>query len=118
MYTQEQIDYSYQPQSFINNNIHKDANINSNWSYRRYIQKNANDIMKHNTMCAINASGNNPYVLINNQIGPNIPYLYTNSFDSYKSNYDTNNSDLKQNYLNQQQIKARMVSPSIPTNKL
>jgi hypothetical protein len=42
-----------------------------------------------------------------------VPYLY-NSLQSQSQGY---NSDLKQDFLNKQRIKARMVSPAIPTNK-
>lgn len=108
------IDYAYQPQSFVNNNIHNEANIHSNWNYRRYIQKNANEIMKYNSMEAINDSGNNPFTLYNNVVGPNVPIVYKNI---YQPSNSINNSDLKKQFLQKEQINARMVSPSIPTNK-
>lgn len=111
----QNIDYAYQPQLHINNYIRKDSNINSNWNYRRFMQQNANDIMKYNMMLASNNSGNNPYILYNNQVGPNIPFVYNNIYDNRIPNIDKNESDLKQNYLNNIQIKARMISPSIPT---
>jgi hypothetical protein len=87
----------------------------SNWNYRRYIQKNANDIMKYNMMAACNNSGNNPYILYNNQVGPNVPFVYKNIYDNRMPPIANTDSDLKQNYLNNIQIKARMVSPSINT---
>ena len=70
------INYAYQPQAQTNNNLLKNANITSNWSYRQYIQKNANSIMKNNTMQYINASGNNPYSITNNEKLDTNPYLY------------------------------------------
>ena len=42
-----------------------DNGITSNWKYRQYMQKNANQIMKFNTMQTINDSGNNPYSVLN-----------------------------------------------------
>jgi hypothetical protein len=119
-YSPENIDYAYHNEIekiYVNKNIHKDANINSNWSYRKYMQKNANDIMKYNMMSATTASGNNPYILYNNQIGSNVPFLYNNIYDNRDPNIVNNSSDLKQMYLNEEQMKARMVSPIIPTNK-
>jgi hypothetical protein len=65
-------------------------NNSSNWSYRRYLQQNANEIMKHNTMAYISESGNNPYILSNNSV------------------VNDNKSDLKNKYLQEQQIKAKM----------
>ena len=104
----------WQPQAVFNNNILQDSNITSNWKYRQYIQKNASQIMKYNSMESISASGNNPYYGTDtNQSTANIPHLY-NSLQSQSKGY---NSDLKQDFLNSQRIKARMVSPAIPTNK-
>jgi hypothetical protein len=54
---------SWQPEAVVNNKIRSESNITSNWGYRQYIQKNANQIMKYNTMEAIYASGNNPYTM-------------------------------------------------------
>jgi hypothetical protein len=84
----------------------------TNWQYRQYIQKNANEIMKYNTMQSINASGNNPYTLVNTAPTQNTPYLY-NSLHPAQNSIP---SDLKQNYMTKEQMKARMISPSISTN--
>jgi hypothetical protein len=85
-------------------------NFQSNWKYREFMQKNANEIMKYNTKSAINNSGNNPYCVINNEKQSNVPL-------SFSSMYDTNkyfdNSDLKESYMKKQQLKLRLVSPQI-----
>jgi len=106
----------WQPNSSTNTKIQTDTKINTNWQYRHYIQKNANDIMKYNTMQSINASGNNPYTLLNTKPIQNTPYLYNSIYDTSVPAYGFKNSDLKQNYMTKEQIKSRMVSPSIPTN--
>jgi hypothetical protein len=81
------------------------------------MQKNANQIMKYNTMQTIHDSGNNPYsVLNNNNINNNQPYLYNSIHDTNNPEYGFRNSDLKQDYIKKQQMKSKMVSPSIPTN--
>lgn len=105
------------PSSCLNEQIKKDANIKSNWSYRYYLQNNALDIMKLNTTSAIQSSGNNPFSLDNNKVSSNFPYLFSSSFDNNYSNIDSfnNNSDLKKEYINNYNFKARMVAPSIPT---
>lgn len=103
----------WQPDASTNNKIQIDTGITSNWKYRQYIQKNANDIMKYNTMQSINNSGNNPYTLLNTKPTENTPYLY-NSI--HETSIHFRNSDLKQEYITKQQIKARLISPSISTN--
>jgi len=87
----------------------------TNWQYRQYIQKNANEIMKYNTMQSINDSGNNPYTVLNTKPVQNTPYLY-NSIHPTQNSIPYRNSDLKQNYMTKEQMRARMISPSISTN--
>lgn len=106
----------WQPNSSTNKKIQVDADITSNWKYRQYIQKNANDIMKYNTMEYINASGNNPYTILNTNPVGNTPYLYNSVHDSNNPKYGFSNSDLKQDYMSKIQIKSRMIAPSISTN--
>ncbi len=105
---------SWQPQASVNNKILQDGNITSNWKYRQYIQHNANQIMKYNTMEAVNASGNNPYYGTDlSQSTANVPQLY----NSLQTPSVTLDSDLKRDFLNKQRMSARMISPSIPTDK-
>lgn len=105
----------WQPESSTNRKIQVDTGISSNWKYRQYMQKNANEIMKFNAMQSINDSGNNPYTLLNTTSVGNNPYLYTSLHDTNNPVYGFNNSDLKQDYMTKEQMKARMVAPSIPT---
>ena len=104
----------WQPQAVLNNNMLQDSHITSNWKYRQYIQKNASQIMKYNSMESISASGNNPYYGTDtNQSRANVPHLYP----SLQSQSISQDSDLKRDFLDKQRIKARMVSPAISTNK-
>ena len=106
----------WQPEAVTNQKIRVDAEINTNWKYRQYMQKNANQIMKHNTMTAIDSSGNNPYALLNTESTNKTPYLYKSIHDTNNPSYGFRNSDLKQDYMTKQQIQAKMVSPYIHTN--
>jgi hypothetical protein len=106
----------WQQDGSTNKKIQLDSGINSNWKYRQYIQKNANEIMKYNTMQYINASGNNPYTLLNTETVGNTPYLYNSVHDTNKPLYGFRDSDLKQDYISKEQIKSRMIAPSISTN--
>lgn len=107
--------YSWQPEATVNNKIHRESNITSNWKYRQYIQKNANQIMKYNTMESIYASGNNPYTILGVEETNKTPFLYNSTHDSNHPKYGFRNSDLKQNFMTKQQMQAKMISPSIPT---
>jgi len=113
----QNIAYSlWHPFSSTTNKILVDSKINSNWQYRQYMQKNANQIMKYNTMQTINESGNNPYSVSNTIPTNNVPHLYRSIHDTSNPSYGFNNSDLKQDYITKQQLKTKMISPSIPTN--
>jgi hypothetical protein len=107
---------SWQPESAINNKIQVDAGLTTNWKYRQYMQNNAQDIMKYNTMETFQASGNNPYIIQDNVQTENSPYLFNSVHDVNNSPIDVNNSDLKRDYMKQEQMKARMVAPSISLN--
>jgi hypothetical protein len=110
-------DYNlWQPQASTNRKIQVDSGISSNWKYRQYIQKNANEIMKYNTMEYINSSGNNPYTLLNIKPVQNTPYLYNSVHDTNNPPYGFRNSDLKQDYIKKVQMRSRMVAPNISTN--
>ena len=65
----------------------------------------------------IYSSGNNPYAITDNMINDNVPYKFSSLYDPRMPNYGSNNSDLKQDFLKKQQISARMIAPSISTNK-
>jgi len=104
-----------QPDSIINDKIKQQQGITSNWDYRRYLQKNAQDIMKYNYTDFVNDSGNNPNTYVNTQPSPNSPFVFQSIHDTRKPS-PQNNTDLKQWYLTREQLNARMISPSIPTN--
>jgi len=106
----------WQPGTQTNQKNQIDSGITSNWKYRQYMQKNAKQIMKYNTMQTISTSGNNPYSVLNTNPVNNCPHLYKSTHDSSNPAYGFRNSDLKQDYITKQQTKAKMISPSIPTN--
>lgn len=107
---------SWQPQMTANNNIRAESDITSNWKYRQYMQKNAKEIMKYNSMQYINDSGNNPFSILNTQQVQVNPHLYNSIHDINDPLFGFRNSDLKHDYLKNHQIRSRMVAPSIPTN--
>lgn len=104
-----------QPESSVNQKIQVNSGISSNWQYRQYMQNNANQIMKYNTMQSIYSSGNNPYTSANTQPTNKTPYLYS-STNTSNPTYGFRNSDLKQDYMTRENLQSRLVSPTIPTN--
>jgi len=105
----------WNPDDSTNSKMKYDSNITSNWKYRQYMQKNANEIMKYNTMQMMNSSGNNPYTVLNTSPVGNTPYLYNSTHDNSGPAYGFRNTDLKQSYMTKEQMKSRMIAPSIPT---
>lgn len=108
---------SWQPDATINNKIHVDSGITSNWKYRQYMQNNAKHIMKYDTMEYVYDSGNNPYIIDNKNVSSNqaVPFSFTSL---HEPNYIFSDSDLKQDFLKKQQMSARMISPAFPAAKL
>ena len=111
------LESSWQPDAKTNNKIHVDSGITSNWKYRQYIQNNANNIMKYNSMEYIYASGNNPYAVSNKIPSANVPYKFSSLYDPSVPNYGYSDSDFKQEFLKKQQLSARMIAPSFQMNK-
>ena len=106
---------NWQPEAVINNKIQQKEGIQSNWDYRNFLQNNASQIMKHNYLEAVHSSGNIPPNYVHKNLS-NTPFVFSSIHDETKPNYGYNNSDLKSNYLSREQLNARLVAPSIPTN--
>ena len=104
----------WQPDATINNKIHVDSGITSNWKYRQYIQNNAKHIMKYNTMEACYTLGLNPATVVNTETLPNSPFVFKSTTDNDGPAFGYSRSDLKNLYLTSEQLNARMISPSIP----
>lgn len=103
---------SWQPEAQTNNQILHDAGIKSNWKYRQYMQKNAKNIMKTNSMQAIQDSGNNAYVDTFNAKTIHAPVFYKSIQENSHPRFGEN-SDLKNNFLSRQRINAKMTAPSV-----
>jgi len=110
---------SWQPDAIINNKIHAESGLTSNWKYRQYMQNNAKHIMKYDTMEYVYASGNNPYIIDNKNVSSNqsVPYRFFSLHDPNTPTVGFSDSDLKQDFLKKQQMSSRMVAPSFPAAK-
>lgn len=105
---------SWQPESAANDQIMRENNIQSNWQYRRYIQKNADSILKQNQINAYNDTG---YILRNvNPPSTNMgPKQYASLYEISPSEQE---SDLKQLYLSRERLESRKVAPEITQSEL
>jgi hypothetical protein len=107
---------SWTPDATMNDQIKRNAKIASNWDYRRYLQHNAQDIMKYNNREACYTLGLNPQTVTNTQPSLNVPFVFQSVTDERHPPYGYRNSDLKNLYLSSEKLNARMIAPSIPTN--
>jgi hypothetical protein len=108
---------SWQPDAQVNERIQKQENIQSNWSYRQYLQRNGLQIMKYNSMESCYDLGLDPHIQTNTTPSSNVPYSFKNIYDTNQPGYGYCNSDLKNPYLSREQLNSRLVSPVInPTN--
>ena len=103
---------NYEAGASLDNNLKKKANIKTNSDYRKFLQKNADSIIRNNQLNACNECSNyyNTNNNNNNNLGITKPYI----FDSIISNdqpYGYENSDLKNIYLSRQVLQAQMHSP-------
>jgi hypothetical protein len=110
---------NWQPGSVINDNIRKEANITSNWQYRQYLSKNADTIMQINQLSAAGdcCSTTAQYGSGQQAITNNSPYLYKSCLDK-TAKYGYENSDLKNLYLADYALQARMVTPVFSQDQL
>jgi hypothetical protein len=108
---------SWQPEAVVNQRIQQKANINSNWSYRQYLQHNGLQIAEYNNMEAFYELGVDPHAHTGKTPSSNVPHKFNSIYDTSMPGYGYSNSDLKQPYLSREQLNARLVSPSInPAN--
>lgn len=101
----------WQPGSVINQQIRKENDIKSNWQYRQYLTKNADDIIKSNQLEACDNCCYCPSIRSGDAV-PNTPFLYNSCMEKSQP-YGYEDSDLKNMYLSRQQLESRMVAPII-----
>ena len=109
---------NWQPGAVINEYIRQQAHITSNWSYRQYLSKHADAIIKYNQMSACGECGANTVQYgAGVPVSNNSPYLYKSTLDETKQ-YGYENSDLKNLYLSDVNLQSRMVTPVFSQSEL
>jgi hypothetical protein len=105
---------TWEPETYINNGLVKKNNIQSNWQYRRFIQKNADYIIKYNLTESCNDTG---YFM--REVNPP---TYSGPPKQYNSLYEISptesGSDLKDSYLSRERLNSRKVAPEITQAEL
>lgn len=101
----------YESSSLLDNAIKTNANIKTNSDYRRYIQKNADLIIKNNQLRSCNECNSCPYVNYDVKMS-NKPYIF-NSILSKDQPYGYEDSDLKNIYLSREQLNAQKFNMQI-----
>ena len=107
---------SDQPEAVLNNSLIKELGLQSNWQYRSYLTKNAEDIMRYN----YRESSNDVGYFKRYQDTPkeyNVPFIYPSFISEAKPN-GYQNSDLKQAYLTREQLDARKIAPIITQEEI
>ena len=101
---------SYQPAALLNNNLRKEKDITSNWSYRQYLTQNATTLMQYNQLQACDQCCTCPPRYGNNQPISNTPYLYKSCVQNTQP-YGYESSNLKNIYLTDYELQCRMQAP-------
>jgi hypothetical protein len=108
----------WQPGSIINERIRKESNITSNWNYRKYLSENADTIIKYNQLSACGeCCANTAQYGTGQPVSNNSPYLYKSTMDN-TARFGYENSDLKNLYLSDVGLQARMVTPVFTQDEL
>jgi hypothetical protein len=109
---------NWQPGAVINEQLRKEAKIQTNWEYRRYLSNNADTIIKYNQLAALGDCCSNTGQYGDGQtVSNNSPYLYKSCMDN-TANYGYQSSDLKNLYLADITLQTRLVTPVLTQDQL
>jgi len=108
---------NYEPGTVLDNAIKKKENITNNSDYRKYLQTNADSIIKNNQLNACDQCGSCPYINNNTNMQElnGSPYIF-NSILSNNQPYGYENSDLKNLYISRLQMNNNLNMPRINLN--
>ena len=102
---------SWNTESSTNDQLKKMNSIQTNWDYRRYLTKNAVEVMSLNFNETANDTGFSFPPSSAPSAPPSSPYLY-NSLNEQTQPQGYMESDLKNMYLSREQLYSRRVAPT------
>ena len=109
---------SWQPESTENANLIESNGIKTNWQYRQFLMKNAQQIQEYNFRETCNDVGyfkrpiDLPSIQSNAVSGHSVPFKFGSILDNTKpAGYQE--SDLKSIYLSREQLDARRIAPMV-----
>ena len=109
---------SWQPGTKISEDIREQAGIKSNWQYRKYMQDNADSVVKYNQLAACDqCCSSTARYGVDNETKNNSPFLYKSCVESSQP-FGYENSDLKSLYLTSHQLQSRMFTPVMTQEQL
>jgi hypothetical protein len=109
---------TWQPGSKISDDIREKAGIKSNWQYRKYMQDNADSIIKHNQLDSCDQCSSCPASYgTQNETQNRSPFLYKSCIEQTQP-YGYERSDLKSIYLSTYQLQCRMFTPVMTQEQL
>ena len=102
---------NYEFGASLDNKLKEQANIKNNSDYRKYLQKNADSIIKNNQLSACNECCAIPY-FSNKNVDLTItkPYIFDTILSEEKP-FGYEESDLKNIYLSRQKLESQMHAP-------
>ena len=108
---------SWQQESITNNNLLQSTGMKSNWEFRKYLTENAKSIIEQNQAESLNDVGYIARYSSAPEQSSSVPYYYKSYLDNTQT-FGYQSSDLKQLYLNAEQLNARKMAPVITQNHL
>lgn len=103
---------SWQPGTVVNQIIQKENGIQSNWQYRKYLAKHANEIRAQHFQSACTDTGYFVRDHKNKDTTYHTPQTYSSLHEPIKHR-GFGSSDLKELYLSREQLHAKQVVPSL-----
>jgi hypothetical protein len=109
---------SWQPGTVVNQIIQKENGIQSNWQYRQYLAKHANEIRAQHFQAACTDTG---YFVRDHKTEDIASYQTPQVYGSLQEpikHRGSGSSDLKELYLTREQLQAKQVVPSLTQAEL
>ena len=103
---------SWYTESVVDHRLKQDANITSNWEYRKYLTANAMQLMDINKRNAVMQNAETSFASPPDQ-AVTTPYVYKGVDDMTQVRPGVFASDLKTVYLSREQLQSKAVAPGI-----